>query len=218
MLKGILFAALLAVTGSAFASDLSSVGTTGVEAVADYSYARSINTQQWDSAHVGLVGLQVNAGGLGSLAVEAGDTQRVGTFRLNYTTFAVSYANGVKLGSLNLVGSVSYADATGDKWFLSGHNSSLPVNVVAGTVEVNAPLAGSVRVFADYDHAYTWSGNINSFYKNAVEVTSANTNAAAVGAYVNLSKSIVGKVGYTRGFGNNGPNVQGVLVSAAYKF
>ena len=219
MLKGILFAALLTVAGTAFAGDLSSVGSTGVEAVADYSYARSINTQQWDAAHVGLVGLQVNAGGLGSLAVEAGDTQRVGSFRLNYTTFAIGYANGVKLGSLNLVGSVSYTDMTGDKWFLdNGNNSSLPISTVTGTVEVNAPLVSGVRVFADYNHAYMWSGNINSFYKNAAEVTSVNSNAAAVGAYVNLSKSIVGKVGYTRGFGDVGPNAQGVLVSAAYKF
>ncbi len=216
MLKGILIATLLAVTSSAFAADLSSVGTTGVEAVADYSYARSQDTASYGAAHVGLTGLQLNAGTLGSVALEAGDTQRVTDFRLNYTTFAVSYANGVKLGSVNLVGSVSYADATSDKWFFSGKNSSLPINVVTGTVELNAPVVGPVRAFADYGHAYTWSGNINSFYTNAVEVTSANSDAAAVGAYVNVSKVVL-KAGYTRGWSAE-DHTQGLLVSAAYKF
>ena len=218
MLKGILIAAaLLAVTGSAFAGDLSSVGTVGVEAVTDYSYARSLNTQNWDASHIGLVGLQLNAGSLGSVAVEAGDTQRVATFRLNYTTFAVNYANGFKVGSVGVVGAVSYTDQTGDLWF-RGNNSSLPVNTVAGTVELNAPLFSNVKGFVDYSRGYTWSGNINSFYNNAAAVTSVDTNGAAVGAYVNLGKSFIVKAGYTRSFGDVGPNTQGVLVSAGYKF
>ncbi len=217
MKKGLILAALLAVSGSVFASDLSSVGTVGLEATTDYSYARSINTPYWDSTHVALAGAQLNLGGLGSVAVEAGDTQRVTDFRLNYTTFAVGYANGIKVGSLGVVGSLNFSELTGDKWFLdNGNNSSLPISIGSGMVEVNAPVAKTLKLFADLGRSYAWSGNINSFYKNGVVVKTSNSNAASVGTYVNFSKSLVAKVGYSRGF--DSVNTQGMVASLSYKF
>ena|SRR5271157_1612916 len=219
-MKFLALALTLGFAGAAAASDFSSVGTTGVQAIADYSYARSINTPYWDSTHVGLAGLQLNFGGLGSVAVEAGDTQRVTDFRLNYTTFAVGYANGFHVGSIGIVGAVSYSELTGDKWFLdNGNNSSLPISNGAATVEVNAPVTRAVKVFVDYGRTYAWSGNINSFYKNAAVVTSAHGNDAAVGAYVDLSKRTCLAVGYTRGWSPTAgsPDTQGVLVSLSYK-
>lgn len=219
MFKGILIAALLAVSGAAFAADFSSVGSTGVEATVDYSYARSINTPEWASAHVALAGLQANLGGLGSVAIEAGDTQRVGTFRLNYTTFAIGYANGFRVGSVGVVGALAYSDQTGDKWFLSGNNSSLPISTGTATVELNAPVSHAIKAFADYSYGYSWSGNINSFYGNRSLVTSEHTNVGAVGAYLNLSSNVVGKVGYARSFGvSAAPNTQGLVASLSYKF
>src|SRR5271157_1307885 len=149
-MKFLALALTLGFAGAAAASDFSSVGTTGVQAIADYSYARSINTPYWDSTHVGLAGIQLNFGGLGSVAVEAGDTQRVTDFRLNYTTFAVGYANGFKVGSLGVVGSLGYSELTGDKWFLdNGNNSSLPINIGSGLVEINEPVTKVLKLFAN---------------------------------------------------------------------
>ena len=217
MNKGLILAALLAVSGSVFASDLSSVGTLGLEATTDYSYARSINTPYWASTHEALAGAQLNLGGLGSVAVEAGDTQRVTDFRLNYTTFAVGYANGFKVGSLGVVGSLGYSELTGDKWFLdNGNNSSLPISIGSGLVEINEPVTKVLKLFANYGRTYAWSGNINSFYHNGAVVKTSNANAASVGTYVNLSKSLVAKVGYARGFGS--VDTQGMVASLSYKF
>lgn len=203
MFKGIFIATLLAVTSTSFAGDLSSVGTTGVEAVVDYSYIRSIDTPSFTSGQIGLIGLQVNAGSLGSVVVEAGDTHAVNS---NLSTFQVGYANGAKLGSVNVVGDVSYTEVTGDKWFFSGKTSSLPVNTVSVGGEVNLPVTNSVYGFVNYNHSYTWSSGV-----------SEKTNTGAVGAYVNVSKHIVAKIGYVRGWATD-VRGEGVLVSAALKF
>src|SRR5271154_3854853 len=148
-MKILLALALTLGMGVAAAADLSSVGTTGVEGTVDYGYTRSINTPYWLSGHDALVGVQVNAGILGSVVVETGDTQRVTDYRLNYTTFEVGYANGVKLGAVSLVGAVAYTSLTSDLWFPSGKNGTTPINGLTGVAEVNAPLAGAVKVFAD---------------------------------------------------------------------
>jgi hypothetical protein len=209
----------LGFSAAALATDLSSVGTNGVEATADYTYSRSLNTPAWSSTHEALAGLQLNLGGLGSFVGEVGDTQRVTDFRLNYTTFAVGYANGVHVGPLGLIGSAVYSDQTGDKWFLNGNNSSLPVNNVTVTGEAQLKVCRCAKLFADYSREYTWSGNINSFYNSAV-VTSQYTKGAAVGTYVDITDKLVAKVGYTRSWpATTGVGqTQGVLVSAAYKF
>jgi|SRR5579859_1671406 len=208
MKKILLALALTLGMGVAAAADLSSVGSTGVEATVDYSYARSIGTPSYLAEHQALAGVQVNAGALGSFGLEAGDTQLVTNYRLNFTTFALGYANGFKVGSLSVVGNVNYLVATQDKWFFSGRNGSASIDEVIGTVEVNAPITSSVKLFADYSHAYAWVP--------ALSAGGLTSNGASLGAYVNLSKSVVAKAGYTRDW--TAGNAQGLLASLSYKF
>lgn len=215
-MKGIIFAALLAVSGSTFAADFSAVGSNGVEGVIDYSYARSIGTSNYSAAHEALTGLQFNIGGLGSLAVEGGDTQQVTDFRLNFATVAVTYANGFKVGKLAVVGAAQYSELTGDKWFFSGKNSSSPISNGTGTVELNYAVLPSVKVFTDYSHTVTWAGNINSFYKNAAVVTTTDSNVGTVGAYWYVTKRLELTAGYSRTL--NGQNVQGLVSEVSYSF
>lgn len=207
MKKGIILAAaLLLVSGAAFASDLSSVGTSSVEATADYSYTRAIGTPFYAAEHQALVGVQVNEGALGSVAVEAGDTQVVTNYRLNFTTLSVGYANGFNLGALKVVGGVNYDIATSDRWFFSGKNTFAPINAVTGVVELSLPVTKSVRVFADYNHSYGWSQGVSD-----------TVNGAAGGLYVTLPGKIVAKVGYTRDW-IPAYHSQGLLTSLSYKF
>lgn len=204
MKTAIFMAALALVASSAFASDLSSVGTSSVEATTDYTYTRSINTPYYLAGHQALVGAQVNAGSLGSFVVEAGDTQRVTDYRLNFVTYSVGYANGVKLGSLSLVGGVDYSVLTGDRYILNGNNDAIPTKVVSGVVELNAPVVKNVKAFVDYDHTYAYNSNGN-----------ATANGGAVGAYVTAGP-VVAKVGYTRSW--TAGNGQGLLASLSVKF
>jgi hypothetical protein len=219
-MKALIFTAALAlVASSAFATDLSSVGTSSVEATVDYSYARSVGTPYYAAEHNAEAGAQVNAGALGSFVVEAGDTQKVSDYRLNFPTFTVGYANGVKvgniLGGVGLVGEVDYSTLTGDKWIF-GHNGALPSHVVSGTAEVNLPVGFivthwliNVRPFVDYtvSHAY-------DRYENDV-----NTASVAGGIYAvptTFAPHLVTKVGYQRSTENG--LTQGVVASLSYKF
>lgn len=213
-------AALALIASSAFASDLSSVGTTSTEATVDYSYSRSIGTQQYSAVHNANVGAQVNAGGLGSFIVEAGDTQQVSNFRLNFPTFTVGYANGVKigniLGGIGLVGEVQYSTLTGDRWALSGRNDAVPSHVVAGTAEVNLPVGFivthwliNVRPFVDYTVTHTYDRSENN----------VNGATAAAGFYAvptTFAPHLVTKVGYQRTTENG--LAQGLVASMSYKF
>lgn len=216
-MKSLLLAALLAVSGSAFAADLSSVGTTGAEATADYSYARTQNTKAYVAAHEAEVGVQLNAGGLGSVALEAGDTQLVTNYRLNFPTFTAGYANAVKLGELNLVAGLSYSALTGDRWFplARGKNGSARTDVAAGVVEANFPVnfvlthyLVTVKPFVDYTRSYAWANDDHG---------SLTTNGVAIGTYADLTKNVVAKVGYTRDW-TWADHSQGVLASLSYKF
>lgn len=216
MKKGLIIAALLLASGSAFSADLSSVGSTNVEALVDYSYSRTIGTPNFSSAHQAQAGLQANLGGLGSFTAEAGDTQHVTDFRLNYSTFTVGYANGVHVGPVALVGAVQYSNLTGEKWFFSGNNNSSPINVGTGTIEANVPVASNVKLFADVSHSVAWAGNLNSFYRNAAVVTTSDTNTAAVGTYVYVTKKLELTAGYTRSFTYG--NQQGLVAEVSYSF
>lgn len=225
-MKAIILATLLLATNAAFAADLSSVGTSNIEATADYSYTRARNTPDYLATHEALVGVQANLGDLGSVSLEAGDTQRVTSTRVNTPTLAVGYANGFHVGKLGVVGGLVYSDQVGDKWlpWIHGNTSSLPINNIAGTVEVNFPVSFvvshyfvQVKPFVDYTYGYTWTGDIDSTHTYA-EVTAVHTSTAAVGAYADLSKHVVAKIGYDRSFGTAGPNTQGVLTSLNYKF
>lgn len=215
-MKGLIFATLLAISGSAVAADFSAVGSSGIEGLIDYNYTRNVSVTPWNSEHQLLTGLQLNLDGFGSLAVEGGDTQRVTDFRLNYTTFAVTYANGVKIGKLAVVGGVEYAELTGDKWVLSGKNSSLPISNGTGTLELNYAVAPSVKLFTDIGRSVSWSGNINSFYKNEAVVKSSGTDVGTVGAYWYVTKRLELTAGYARYFGNG--NQQGLVSEISYSF
>jgi hypothetical protein len=218
-MKGILIAALLLASSSVFAADLSSVGTTGVEGTTDYSYLRSIGTQNYTAQHEAQVGVQVNAGALGSLSAAAGDTRDVSSNPVNFPTFTVGYANGIKLGHLlggvGLVGAVDYSTLTGDKWFFSGKNSASPSHQIAGTAEVNLPVGFvvthwliNVRPYVNYTYVHMYD-----------QPGSASDAAASVGIYATpttFAPRLVTKVGYQRTTQDG--NAQGVVASLNYKF
>jgi hypothetical protein len=221
MKKTLLAIALtLGFSAAVMATDLSSVGTTSTEATVDYSYLRSIDTPNYSAVHNAEAGVQVNAGGLGSFIVEAGDTQRVTDYRLNFPTFTVGYANGVKvgniLGGVGLVGEVQYSTLTGDRWFLSGRNSAIPSHTVAGTAEINLPVGFvvthwliNVRPFVDYTVTHTYDR-----YENDV-----NDAIVAAGIYAvptTFAPHLVTKIGYERTTENG--LAQGLVASLSYKF
>jgi hypothetical protein len=198
MKKVLISAALiLGLASVSMAADLGSVGTTGVEAVTDYTYVRSL-TGPYSADHTLITGVQGNDGALGSLAVQAGDNQAVTKDRLNSTDFSVTYANGVKLGKLSLVADVNYSVLTSDKW-IGGHNDTPNQTEVSFGGEANLNL-GTFKPFVDYSHA-----------------TQNVENTESVGSYIQLTKAVSVKVGYSR-FSVEQRNYQGGVASLYYKF
>jgi hypothetical protein len=223
-MKSFLIAALLIVSGSAFANDefaydLSNVGSHSVEVTTQYTYGRATTPQVKLAAQEELVGLQLNEGALGSVFVEAGSRQKITTTRTNMSDFTVGYANGVKLGRVNVVGAASYTEFTSDVWFFGGKNSSKPTKDATVTVEANTPVnfvvshyLVTVSPFVDYSRNRTWTTATST-----TSATNAYGNVAAFGAYADLTKHVVAKVGYSRGW-NASVHTEGVLASLNYRF
>lgn len=207
-MRSLIAIALSLASVSAMAADLSSVGTTGVEAVASYDYSRSQDTSYWSSQHDGAVGLQLNLGKLGSVAGEAGDHQVVGNYRNNFTSFSATYANGFHVGSVGVVGAVNYAVNTGDVWFplAAGKNHDANIQTYTGTVELTQALSKHVKLFGDYSYE-----NVSADHQ-----VDANVQTAAGGLYVTAGKVVL-KAGYTRSF-TTPSQYQGLVTSIAYKF
>lgn len=180
--KSLLKCLLLALTKTTcvFATDFTGVGTNGPEYIADYSYSRTINTSYYSATHVGVTGFQYNLDNFGSASIEIGDTQTVTNYRANSSTLIAGYANGVHLpADIWLLGGVSYALTTGDKWLPMGKNSALPINAVNETVEVNFPVINHARLYSDYIRSTLWQNSFRSI-----------SNSVVAGTYISVTRNL----------------------------
>ena len=196
-MKSLFALALILGSAAASAADLSAVGTNGVEVGVNYDYLKFTGSP-WLSQHTATAELQVNLGGLGSLAVDAGDQQTVGSFRNDSTVFSVTYANGFKLGNLGLVEAGTFTDATGDRWFFSGKNSQVPVKTFTETTEANYTVTSMFKPFVNFSHS------------------DGGVNAASAGTYVYLTPKVELTVGYTKVHSER--PAQGLVSSLSYSF
>jgi hypothetical protein len=194
--------AALAFVGTVHAQDATGVGSTGFETGLNYDYAR-FSGNPWLSSHVADVFVQSNLGDLGSVAVSGGDQQTVTTYRLNQTVFGVGYANGVKLGTLSLVGAVNYTVATGDVWApFNGHNSETPTKILTGSAEANFKVGQTLVPFVDYSHSYAYNSSVN-----------VDTDTVVGGTYINLTDNLNIKLGFGRGWSVRNANVGGLSIN-----
>jgi len=195
-MKKILLALALTLgfAGAAAAADLSSVGSKGVEATVDYSYLRRADSSTpWVSSHVGLAGLQLNAGVLGSAFGSVGNVSTyAGGARADQLTYSVGYANGLKLGSIALVGGVNWTGV--DRG--ANHTDD---TVAFG--EISVP---------------TFIKNVTLFGGYSASLEKEGDKYASLGAYININEKLVGKVGGQKAWTNTTYN--GVVASLAYKF
>jgi hypothetical protein len=177
-----------------FTHDFSGVGTHSVEINVDYAYARANGVNF--SGQEALVGAQVNAGGLGSVYLGAGDRQKITSPRSDVPVFTVGYANGVKLGPLGLVAAANYALL---------ETSPAVGNVITLTGEANLALR-YLKPMIDYAVSRTSSRS---------DPIKGVGNVVEMGSYVNLGSQVVLKIGYTRAWAST-LHTNGVAVSINY--
>lgn len=200
---------LLSITATA--TDLQSVGggsAHGLEAVlADYYYFTrdaGFSQQQY------LGGLQYNAGSAGSVGFEVGDTQLINKGRINYATAKVRYSNGLNWTYFGMKVGIDYTVLTGDGW-IGGRQHEPTHGRVGESFETTYGRRSNTFVpYLGYTHSYF-------FYPNGRP--GVNGNGAAVGSYVNFSKKVGAKIGFTHVWDNSASsNYNRGTFSLIYKF
>lgn len=204
MKKTIIALAAIFAVGAASAADLGSVGTTGSQVNVGYNYLDLDGAKA--SLNVATVGGQLNLGDKGSVALDVG-AARADAFGGDLTNEIVSltYANGGKIGSIDVVGALSYTRYNALK---SGPEA---LNLVSASTEASVTF-GSLKPFVGYSltHAFLTSNSASA---------GGFVNTASAGAYVSLTEKLSAKVGYQHVWQNGlDAKANGAVASLSYKF
>jgi len=187
----ITFAAIMAFAGAVSAADLSSVGETGTVVTA----AGTFDVEDGVSYEGASLGAQQNFAGLGTIALDVASDKG-----FNDAAVTATYANGLSVGPVKLVGAVSV-----------GRVLDAGLNSAALAAEAQLKLVGPFVAFVGVQESYAWSAAGNW------SISNTDTTATA-GTYVKLG-NLVGKVGYGRTWLPGGSaHSNGVVASLSYKF